>query len=86
MNLKNKKNVIITGASGQVGAELVKALKSEFNIIPIARSASKDDSELKYFCCKNLADKDESYKTFNEIIDEYQSIDCLINVAGGFNM
>ena len=58
MNLKNKKNIIITGASGQVGTELVKGLKSEFNIIPIVRSAPKDDLGLKYFYCKNLADKD----------------------------
>ena len=86
MNLKNKKNIIITGASGQVGTELVKGLKSEFNIIPIVRSAPKDDLGLKYFCCKNLADKDESLKIFNNIVAEYQSIDCLINVAGGFDM
>ena len=83
--MKNKKNIIITGASGQVGLGLVKALKSEFNIIPIVRSVQKDNFGLKYFCCKNLADKDESHKAFNEIIDEYQSIDCLINMSLKFS-
>ena len=86
MNLKNKKNIIITGASGQVGSELVEFLKLEFNIIPVVRSRGCDDSNLKYFYCKNLANKDECNKTFKEIINNYKSIDCLINVAGGFDM
>tara|TARA_Y100000768_G_scaffold219083_1_gene165164 strand:+ start:7980 stop:8636 length:657 start_codon:yes stop_codon:yes gene_type:complete len=86
MSLKNKKNVVITGASGQVGLELVKILKSEFNIIPIIRSYPKDDLNIKYFSCRDLADKDESIMTFNKIVHEYQSIDCLINVAGGFDI
>ncbi len=84
--MKNKKNVIITGASGQVGLKLVKILKSEFNIIPIVRSLVQDNSNLNYFCCKDLADKNETIKTFNKIIHEYDVIDCLINVAGGFDI
>ena len=86
MSLKNKKNVVITGASGQVGSELVKILKSKFNIIPIVRSVNSDVSNLNYFCCKDLADKNESIRTFNKIIHKVHSIDCLINVAGGFDM
>ena len=46
MSLKNK-NVVITGASGQVGSELVKILKSKFNIIPIVRSVNSDVSNFK---------------------------------------
>ena len=86
MNLKNKKNIIITGASGQVGSELVKLLKSEFNVIPIVRSIKNNDTEIKYFCCKNLANKDECLATFEEIAQHHETIDCLVNVAGGFDM
>ena len=86
MNLKNKKNIIITGASGQVGVELVRLLESEFNIIRIIRSEKDSELEAGYFYCKNLADKDECFKTFDQIINSYKSIDCLINVAGGFDM
>jgi len=86
MNLKNKKNIIITGASGQVGLELIRLLESEFNIIPIVRSVKDSKLEAGYFYCKNLADKDECLKTFNQIINSHKSIDCLINVAGGFDM
>ena len=86
MNLKNKKNIIITGASGQVGLELIRLLESEFNIIPIVRSVKDSKLEAGYFYCKNLADKDQCLKTFNQIINSHKSIDCLINVAGGFDM
>tara|TARA_B100000700_G_scaffold30900_1_gene29698 strand:+ start:528 stop:1184 length:657 start_codon:yes stop_codon:yes gene_type:complete len=86
MNLKNKKNIIITGASGQVGSGLVELLKTEFNVIPIVRSIKNDDTQSKYFSCKNLANKDECLATFDEIIKQYKTIDCLINVAGGFDM
>ena len=86
MNLKNKKNIIITGASGQVGSELVQLLKTEFNIIPIVRSIKSTDTELKYFLCKDLANKNECDLTFKKIVKDYKSIDCLVNVAGGFDM
>ena len=86
MNLKNKKNIIITGASGQVGAELIRLLESEFNIIPIVRSIKSTDTELKYFLCKDLANKNECDLTFKKIVKDYKSIDCLVNVAGGFDM
>ena len=87
MSLKNKKNVVITGASGQVGSELVKILKSKFNIIPIVRTCQFGCFKFKLlFTCKDLADKNESIETFNKIIHKVHSIDCLINVAGGFDM
>ena len=51
MNLRNRKNIIITGANGQVGLEIFELLNVDFNIIPIVRSTQQNQSKSSYFIC-----------------------------------
>ena len=85
MNLKNKKNVIITGASGQVGLGLIDLLKSTYNVITISRNKISSQNIIS-FECKDLSNKDETNMTFKEIFEKFKNIDILINAAGGFDM
>ncbi len=86
MNLRNRKNIIITGANGQVGLEIFELLNVDFNIIPIVRSTQQNQSKSSYFICEDLSNKNECEKTFNKIFEVYPKIDALINIAGGFDI
>jgi short-subunit dehydrogenase len=74
MNLKNKV-VVVTGASGGIGRELVKKLKIEgAKIISVSRNNSD------YNCDFN--DQLKTKKIANQISEEHKNIDILINCAG----
>ena len=81
-------NIIVTGASGAVGSKLINIFKNKFdNIIAIERTGQKNTIEnVYYYTCDDLSNQDLVKKTFKRIFDQFDSIDALINVAGGFDM
>jgi NAD(P)-dependent dehydrogenase (short-subunit alcohol dehydrogenase family) len=81
--LKNKK-IIITGSSGQLGSELVKAFLNFGSVV-----IGIDIKKIKNFSHKNFyfikADISNSSKnkiTFQKIFKKFKNITCLINNAG----
>jgi uncharacterized protein len=94
MNAKiNNKNVIITGASGGIGEKMaLRVAESGGNLALIARSAERLEV-LKQKISQQFQVKVEIYrldvsefekipKVFSNILEEFQSIDVLINNAG----
>ena len=88
MNLKNK-NIIITGAGEGIGKELALKLSLHNNIILIGRNIKKiedlknklnPNNHLTIQC--DIAVKEDLEKAYNEIVNNYKSIDILINNAG----
>ncbi len=83
------KNIIITGATGGIGAELVKIYSAKnYNIAALGTNVKKlkniEDTygdNIKTYEC-DMADKNNIYSTFKMIADEFKSIDILINNAG----
>lgn len=80
------KNIIITGGSEGLGAELCKQLGKENKIILIARNekrlkavASKCNAD--FYAC-DITNIEQLKDTFNKILKRYKHIDCLINNAG----
>jgi short-subunit dehydrogenase len=89
MELKNK-NIIVSGATGGIGIELVKLLdkaganltlvsKSEDKLIDLAKSLK--GGNVNYFVC-DLSDQNSIQKLSEKLIDKYKTIDILINAAG----
>jgi uncharacterized protein len=94
MNAKiNNKNVIITGASGGIGEKMaLRVAENGGNLALIARSAERLEA-LKEKISRQFQVKVETYrldvsefekvpKVFSSILEEFQSIDVLINNAG----
>lgn len=88
MKLKNK-NIIITGAGEGIGKELALKLSLHNNIILIGRNIKKiedlknklnPNNHLTIQC--DIAVKEDLEKAYNEIVNNYKSIDILINNAG----
>lgn len=88
MNLKSK-NIIITGATGGIGRELVQKLDSEeANLILISRSESELEnlsknlkSASEYFVC-DFSNQKEVEILAKQIYKKYKNIDVLVNAAG----
>ncbi|HLD91778.1 MAG TPA: SDR family NAD(P)-dependent oxidoreductase [Patescibacteria group bacterium] len=89
MNLKDK-IVVVTGATGGMGREIVKSLDNEGARLVLI---SKTESELrnlletlkgkdnKYYVC-DLSKESETVKVAKEISNDFNTIDVLINAAG----
>jgi len=80
------KNIIITGASEGLGAEIAKVLSKENNVIIVSRNIEKmkllkQEFGCDYFKC-DITNEKTVESIFNKIIDKYKTIDCLINNAG----
>lgn len=88
MNL-NSKNIIITGATGGIGRELVNKLDGEgANLILVSRSDSELQnlskslkSNFEYFVC-DFSDQKEVELLAKRISKKFKNIDVLINAAG----
>lgn len=89
MDLKNK-TVVITGATGGMGREIVKLLDKEgANLVLISKSDSELATLVKslngknniYYSC-NLADQKATQKLTEELAEKFKTIDVLINAAG----
>jgi 3-oxoacyl-[acyl-carrier protein] reductase len=81
----NKKTIVITGASGQVGSCLVKKFLSQgHNVIGIVRSKKEIESELSgcifYYC--STTDSENLKKVVEEIKNKFAGVDILINCTG----
>ena len=77
------KNVLITGASGGIGSELVKRFaQNQCQVIAIynTHKPAKQKNVDLYKC--NLAKESEINKVLPQIIIKYGKIDCLVNCAG----
>ena len=83
-----KKNIIITGAAGNLGEALVKSLVKKNAKVICFDNNKKNLSNLKkkynkidaYFC--DLTDEKNLISVFNKIFKKYKKIDLLINNAG----
>lgn len=88
MNLKDKK-IIITGATGGIGKELVQKLDAEgANLILVSRSESELQtlsknlkSSSEYFVC-DFSDQKKVESLAKQISKKYKNIDVLVNAAG----
>lgn len=86
----NKKIAIVTGATGSIGYKIVESLiLNNYKVIAIAQNLSKlknlqnyspDNIEIYSVNLKNLSD---IVHTFQSIKDKYDTIELLINSAGG---
>jgi len=92
MDLKNK-NVIITGASGGIGKELISIfIKEKANLILVARDEEKlknlsNSIEKKYnikldYYSADLSSEDAVSELITNIVQKHENIDVLINNAG----
>ncbi len=87
----NKKIAIVTGATGSIGYKIVESLiLNNYKVIAIAQNLSKlknlqnyspDNIEIYSVNLKNLSD---IVHTFQSIKDKYDTIELLINSAGGW--
>ena len=81
--LKNKK-IIITGSSGQLGSELVKAFIDFGSIvIGIDVKKSKNFSHKNFYFIKaDISNSSKNKAIFQKIFKKFKNISCLINNAG----
>lgn len=89
MNLKGK-TIVITGATGGIGRELVRRLDGEgAKLILISKTESElqnlqkklTNKESKYYVC-DLSNQSDTENVTKEISKSYQKIDILLNCAG----
>ncbi len=82
------KTILITGASGGIGAEIAKTLaKKSNNLILVYNTHKPNVAELKTKCCVDLfqcdlTNTDALKNTVEKIIKKHKKIDVLINCAG----
>ena len=78
-----KKVVLITGSSGQIGTELCRAFKKMGSIV-IGIDIVEKKKELKdlIFFKKDVTNKKDISSLFNELRNTFDSIDILVNNAG----
>ena len=89
MDLKDK-IVVVTGATGGMGREIVKSLDNEgAKLVLISKTESELQNLLKTLAGKNnkyyvcdLSNEDETLKVAKEIANDFKTIDVLINAAG----
>lgn len=81
MDLKNKV-VVVIGATGGIGREIVKELQSEgANLILVAKNKRSEEYPGKFYEC-DLSDQKNTMAVSNQIANDYKVIDILINAAG----
>jgi len=78
-----KKVVLITGSSGQIGTELCRAFKKMGSIV-VGIDIVEPKKELKdlIFFKKDITNKKDISALFNELRNTFDSIDILVNNAG----
>ncbi|WKZ26001.1 MAG: SDR family NAD(P)-dependent oxidoreductase [bacterium] len=89
MKLKNKV-IVITGATGGIGREIVKRLDNEgATLILVSRTETElsnllkslENKESKYYV-SDFSDQEKTVKTAKEIQSDFSKIDVLINATG----
>ncbi|OGB98467.1 hypothetical protein A2V82_17415 [candidate division KSB1 bacterium RBG_16_48_16] len=93
MSLQNK-TVVITGATGALGSEVVKAFHNEgAHIFALVRAVDKlNEIKQSFAGTKNeivpvetdVTDFNSVDKAFSRILSSRGKVDCLLNIAGGF--
>jgi NAD(P)-dependent dehydrogenase (short-subunit alcohol dehydrogenase family) len=79
----NAKNVLITGAAGQIGTALAEGFKDcGANVYGFDLNEPSDKSLFSSFVIGDLTNKDEVKKAFHNLFGEDNSIHILINNAG----
>ncbi len=93
VNRLKGKNVIITGASGGIGAEIARLCAERgANLVLLARSMDKLEAlKIDLESCfsvpvevhqLDVSDKDQVEHVFNEILKKQEQVDVLVNNAG----
>ena len=88
MNL-NKMNIVVTGANGAMGSELVKYFNGEVHYIIGSVRSLANSMEINNGSAifeMNLLDEYSIQQTLVEITEKIGKIHAIINVAGGFSM
>lgn len=81
MNLTSKV-IVVTGATGGIGREIVKKLQSEgANLILVAKNKRSEEYPGKFYEC-DFSNQEETMNTAKKISSTYPNIDILINAAG----
>lgn len=81
MNLTSKV-IVVTGATGGIGREIVKELQSEgANLILVAKNKRSEEYPGKFYEC-DFSNQEETVNTAKKISSTYPNIDILINAAG----
>lgn len=79
-------NILITGANGKLGQNIVDRLKENNNIIVVSRNIEKSDmlfnnyNKIRVFYC-DLAKYEDIETAINHILEDLKKIDILINNA-----
>ena len=84
----NKRNVLITGATGGIGGALCDVFAKDYNLILFGRDEIKlkkikqsHKSVIGYYSC-DISDEEEVEKRLNSVFDDCDNVDILINNAG----
>src|SRR5438046_742828 len=81
------KNVIITGAAGNLGSAVVeKFLKNGYKVIATAHEHSFAENANLEVRKVNLADEGEANTFIQDVISKYKIIDAAMMLVGGFAM
>jgi short-subunit dehydrogenase len=76
------RTVVISGASSGIGLATAKKLSSlGYQVIGLSRQMPKEVIAFDYFLC-DLADETSIQKATQKILEQYPTIDALINCAG----
>ena len=81
----DKKTIVITGATGQVGSCLARYFLSQgHNVIGIVRSKKEIEEQLEgcHFYYSSTTDTNAIQKIVEEVKNKFNSVDILINCAG----
>lgn len=74
------KNIVITGGTSGIGAQMVKILSKHNQLIILARTAIDNQANVTYFPC-DLSDADQVQYAIKQVQKNMPKIDVLINNA-----
>lgn len=79
----SKKIIVVTGGSGQLGAQICKAFVSlGAAVVSLDKLKPKRPVKSVIYCQLDISQKREVVATFSKIFERYKRVDILINNAG----